>query len=124
MQKVWQSRPTLKQTIITLVVCLVLGVLAQGFTPIALLFLLFGISFLAMLTWRNYDPKSYELYHNPREYQLRTERNELYRQLTALTDAVENEKANIGGILLTEYTDARKLLDKVKSRYEPKTKVK
>jgi len=122
MQKVWQSRPTLKQTIVTVVVCLIIGVLAQGFNPKALLVLFFGIFFLGMVTWRNYDPKGFEQYHNPREYQLRTERDELHKALKELTEAIEEEGVVTYGH--AEQVKARELLDTIKNRYKPKTKAK
>ena len=123
MQKVWQSRPTLKQTIVTLVVCFVLGVLLQGFHPTALLVLFFGLFFLGMVTWRNYDPKGFEQYHNPREYRLRTERDELYQQLKALMEACN--AADIDPHLLRDQAEkSRELLDTIKNRYKPRTKAK
>lgn len=124
MQKVWQSRPTLKQTIVTLVVCLVLGVLMQGFTPMALLVLLFGVFFLGMVTWRNYDPKGFEQYHNPREYQLRTERDALYKQLKALTNAIDYVGEAPDTYVEAQCVLSRELLDDIDSRYKPKTKAK
>jgi hypothetical protein len=114
MQKVWQSRPTLKQTIVTLVVCLGTGVVMRDFTlpaiPVSLLVSLFILTLLAKLNYSS------------REYRLRTERDELYSQLEALTKVIDKERVVAYGH--AEHENARCLLAVIKDRYEPKTKAK
>lgn len=125
MQKYRDSLPSLKMTLVTLVVCLILGLLFRGFTwPSLLIGLLFAVVFLGMATVRNHDPDAWEAYHNPVQHQFRTERDELYNQLDSLTKAVEDEGAIIGTNLMGESMKARELIDKIKNRYKPKTKAK
>lgn len=124
MQKFRKSLPSLKQVMVTIIVSLVFGVLLKGFHPPALLALLMGFMFLVLLTWRNYDPDAWEQYHNPREYRLRTERDELHKALKELTEAVEDEASPVGSLVVARAVESRQLLDDIKARYKPKTKAK
>lgn len=60
-KSIWKSLPSVKTTLITIVVCLVLGVLATGgLHPKALLGLAFAAVLLLLLTIRNYDPNGFD----------------------------------------------------------------
>lgn len=53
--KVINALPSIKQVIITFVVCLLVGVIVAGFHPMALVMLGTGTGALALVTFRNYN---------------------------------------------------------------------
>ena len=119
MEKLRNSLPTAKQVLVTIIVCLAIGVGGQGLHPTALLFLLVGLVFLLALTWRNYDPDSYNKSRNPELYRLEAEHTLLYEQLNRITEASENEGI-IGTRLMGEQMKSRELLDAIKNQHKPK----
>lgn len=108
MRKLLKSLPTIRFMLITVIVCLVLGVIVVGGVhPKALFGLVFAVLFVAMVTLRNGDPMAWEAFHEPRSYSLRLQRDAMASQLQAVVDAYESgDRA-----LVTEQTaQARKLL--------------
>lgn len=116
MQKYRDSLPSLTMTLITLVLCLVLGLLISGITWNAILVaLFFAWIFLGMAFLRNF--------YFPVQPQFRTERDELYKSLKAVVDAVEADP-RCGVKATNRAAEAHDLLDDIDSRYKPKTKAK
>jgi len=59
-KRIWKSLPSVKATLTTIVACLVVGALAAGLHPKALLGLAFAALLLLLLTIRNYDPNGFD----------------------------------------------------------------
>jgi hypothetical protein len=90
-KSIWKSLPGVKTTLITIVVCLVLGALTVGgLHPRALLGLAFAAAFLMLITFRNHDPDGFQAWNDPQAYSLRMQRDKLFTSLKTLTEAVEN----------------------------------
>lgn len=108
MRKLLKSLPTIRFMMITVIVCLVLGVMiVGGFHPKALFGLVFAILFVAMVTLRNSDPMGWEAFHEPHAHSLRLQRDAVANQLQAVVDAYESGDP----ALVTEQTaQARELL--------------
>lgn len=108
MRKLLKSLPTIRFMMITVIVCLVLGVIiVGGFHPKALFGLVFAVLFVAMVTLKNSDPMAWEAIHEPRSHSLRLQCDTVANQLQAVVDAYESGDP----ALVTEQTaQARKLL--------------
>lgn len=87
MRKVVDSLPSVKQILITMVVCLALGVAVAGFHPKALIALAMGVLVLAMVTLRNYNPMAWEAYHDPLAHSMRLQRDKVVEQLQSIIHA-------------------------------------
>jgi len=108
MKRFLESLPSAKFMTVTVVVCLVLGVIfAGGFYPKALLGLLFALLYVALITFRNSDPAAWEAYHEPVAHSLRVERDEVATQLRVLLNAYDNGDP---AIIAIQTAEARKLL--------------
>ncbi|HSH31559.1 MAG TPA: hypothetical protein VK963_02720 [Candidatus Saccharimonadales bacterium] len=115
-----KSLPSVKTTTITVVVSLTLGVIiAGGLHPKALLGLAFAVVFLMMVTFRNYDPDSFEAWNNPEAYSYRTERDKLLQSLKGLTEAVEADSNIVPpDAVAFRAAEAREVLEEVSGRYK------
>ncbi len=106
MRKVRRALPSIKFTAMTIAICLAIGVLlAGGLYPPALFGLVFAISFLALVTLRNYDPMSWEAFHEPQTHLIRLQRDAAEECLRSIVDAFDNN-----GAISEEVDQARELL--------------
>lgn len=114
MRKVIKALPGIKTIIRAVAVCLTLGLLtAGGFRLEALWGLALAVSFIAVVTLRNYDPDSYEAWHEPRAYSYRQQRDLLLRRLQALTVAVEAANLQSDHPAALAAVEARAVLDQI-----------
>jgi hypothetical protein len=87
MRKVFDSLPSVKQILITMAVCLALGMAVAGFHPKALIALAMGVLVLAMVTLRNYNPMAWEAYNDPLAHSMRLQRDKAAEQLRSIVHA-------------------------------------
>lgn len=91
MRKLLISLPSMKFIAITVIVCLVLGVIcAGGFQAEALLGLVLALGFIILITIRNSDPMAWEAYHEPHMHSMRLQRDALANQLEAVVTTYES----------------------------------
>ncbi len=77
--------------VITVIVCLALGVvITGGLHPEALLGLVFAFVFILQVTIRNSDPIAWESYHEPHMHSMRLQCDALAKQLEASIKTYES----------------------------------